>query len=255
MPENISYSDEKIALAIKVADEHRYCFSNCYVHGKRWSDEDEAHHKKYNELFELCPDFRKVIQDTHYTKLWATRKNSESPISVSYANSNGSVKLPAYVYEVEIFICGDWVKEKRYYSKQISIEDNSICDIEGVRRNGKFIGVMNHEVRKKGDVVTPKKKKRRVTYVLSTPLRAKRKRVYENDGWKCTNCGETDITKLSLDHIHPKSKGGKGHVANLQTLCKRCNSLKGDRIIPRGRKITPLTEEEKELLKQCLTPK
>lgn len=49
--------------------------------------------------------------------------------------------------------------------------------------------------------------------------------VYERDGYQCVNCG---VRKdLSLDHIHPESKGGATTTENLQTLCRSCNSKKG----------------------------
>ena len=54
-----------------------------------------------------------------------------------------------------------------------------------------------------------------------------RNKIYERDGYKCLACGCT--TNLSLDHIIPFSKGGKTESDNLQTLCKSCNSRKGNR--------------------------
>lgn len=33
---------------------------------------------------------------------------------------------------------------------------------------------------------------------------------------------------LTKDHIVPKSKGGKGHLGNLQTMCASCNGRKGN---------------------------
>lgn len=35
---------------------------------------------------------------------------------------------------------------------------------------------------------------------------------------------------MDLDHVHPVSRGGKSHAANLQLLCPRCNRSKGARV-------------------------
>jgi hypothetical protein len=43
----------------------------------------------------------------------------------------------------------------------------------------------------------------------------------------CVHCGSDE--QLSVDHIHPQSRGGGPEMANLQVLCKRCNSSKGAR--------------------------
>lgn len=57
---------------------------------------------------------------------------------------------------------------------------------------------------------------------------ALRRAVYERDGYACLHCGATD--RLSLDHIHPWSRGGEDTLENLQTLCRPCNSRKGARV-------------------------
>ena len=44
----------------------------------------------------------------------------------------------------------------------------------------------------------------------------------------CLKCG-TD-KKLTIDHIIPISKKGSNDFSNLQTLCERCNSLKGSNV-------------------------
>lgn len=46
--------------------------------------------------------------------------------------------------------------------------------------------------------------------------------------FKCVFCQSKD--KLSIDHIHPVSKGGNDDLSNLQILCKSCNSQKGSKI-------------------------
>ena len=52
--------------------------------------------------------------------------------------------------------------------------------------------------------------------------------VYQRDGNQCLRCGATE--GLSLDHIHPWSKGGKDTFENLRVLCLSCNSSRGNRI-------------------------
>lgn len=60
---------------------------------------------------------------------------------------------------------------------------------------------------------------------IAPPLRAA---VYERDGHACVECGCAD--DLSLDHIVPWSWGGPDTEDNLRTLCRPCNSRKGDRL-------------------------
>lgn len=52
--------------------------------------------------------------------------------------------------------------------------------------------------------------------------------VYERDNYTCLHCGS--VENLSLDHIHPYSRGGEDTLENLQTLCRSCNSKKGARV-------------------------
>ena len=51
--------------------------------------------------------------------------------------------------------------------------------------------------------------------------------IYKRDGYKCKQCGSKK--DLVIDHIIPFSKGGTTELKNLQTLCKICNSKKGNR--------------------------
>lgn len=56
--------------------------------------------------------------------------------------------------------------------------------------------------------------------------------VMQRDGCRCQICGssQSDGVKLHVDHIIPVSKGGKTTMANLQTLCDRCNLGKSDKL-------------------------
>jgi len=53
-----------------------------------------------------------------------------------------------------------------------------------------------------------------------------RQNIFKRDGNRCQYCGTHDT--LTLDHVMPKSRGGKTNWDNLATACKRCNSRKGD---------------------------
>jgi 5-methylcytosine-specific restriction endonuclease McrA len=57
--------------------------------------------------------------------------------------------------------------------------------------------------------------------------------VYLRDEFKCVYCGadlhgaaKTDVT---LDHVHPYSKGGENTPDNLVTACRSCNCARGAR--------------------------
>jgi len=50
--------------------------------------------------------------------------------------------------------------------------------------------------------------------------------IFKRDGNKCQYCGTTK--DLTIDHVIPRSKGGKSTWTNLVTACKKCNSKKGN---------------------------
>ena len=53
-----------------------------------------------------------------------------------------------------------------------------------------------------------------------------RQNIFRRDNSSCQYCGKTE--DLTLDHVIPKSRGGRTSWDNLTTACKRCNSRKGD---------------------------
>jgi len=54
--------------------------------------------------------------------------------------------------------------------------------------------------------------------------------ILHRDNYTCRNCGKSgkgfEEIKLHIDHIIPKTEGGKGIPSNLQVLCSKCNLLK-----------------------------
>ena len=53
-----------------------------------------------------------------------------------------------------------------------------------------------------------------------------RHNIFKRDAFLCQYCG--DSKDLTLDHLIPRSKGGKSTWTNLVTACKTCNARKGD---------------------------
>lgn len=59
-----------------------------------------------------------------------------------------------------------------------------------------------------------------------------RKNVMQRDNLTCQYCGHKFSKKeLTLDHILPRSRGGKSHWSNIVTCCKNCNETKGNKSI------------------------
>lgn len=53
-----------------------------------------------------------------------------------------------------------------------------------------------------------------------------RRGVLRRDGHRCGYCGKSAAT---IDHILPRSRGGRDSWENLVACCLRCNNLKGNR--------------------------
>lgn len=54
--------------------------------------------------------------------------------------------------------------------------------------------------------------------------------LYMRDRFICAYCGDKVVpSKLTIDHVHPKSRGGKNVWENAVTACKPCNHTKADR--------------------------
>lgn len=81
----------------------------------------------------------------------------------------------------------------------------------------------------------------------SWPVPRFRKRVlFNRDRWKCQYCGvDLDLRSITIDHVVPKSRGGQTSWRNCVASCKRCNTVKGSRM---------LSESGLKLIKQPTDP-
>lgn len=91
----------------------------------------------------------------------------------------------------------------------------------------------------------------RTIYKARVPF--SKKNVMVRDKFVCTYCGATD-RRLTIDHILPKSKGGKSTFENCVASCKQCNSKKGD-LTCRESKMFPKTAAVQPTIMQFLNMK
>jgi 5-methylcytosine-specific restriction endonuclease McrA len=71
---------------------------------------------------------------------------------------------------------------------------------------------------------------RRLDRALKNGIKFSRQNVYTRDGYRCQYCGDKfPVSRLSYDHVVPKSAGGRRTWTNIVTACKACNSRKADR--------------------------
>lgn len=60
----------------------------------------------------------------------------------------------------------------------------------------------------------------------------KRKNIFERDEGVCQYCSvQMSYTQSTLDHVHPRSKGGKDCWENLVLSCQSCNNRKGSKSV------------------------
>jgi 5-methylcytosine-specific restriction endonuclease McrA len=70
---------------------------------------------------------------------------------------------------------------------------------------------------------------------LNGPPKVSKRGVLLRDQHKCAYCGDHATT---IDHVYPRSKGGKNTWQNLVAACVKCNHKKGSRTLEEAR-MTP----------------
>lgn len=69
---------------------------------------------------------------------------------------------------------------------------------------------------------------RYVRVPMSNGVPLTRRGVMRRDNHRCVYCGKAATT---IDHVHPKSRGGADSWENLVACCIRCNNAKADRTL------------------------
>lgn len=76
----------------------------------------------------------------------------------------------------------------------------------------------------------------RLRVYAAVPFRAtvplNRRAVLARDNHTCAYCRQTfAVSQLTIDHVHPRAKGGEHRWENVVCACKGCNGKKGDRTL------------------------
>ena len=67
-----------------------------------------------------------------------------------------------------------------------------------------------------------------IAMTSSEAKRLWRRSIKEHFDYTCIYCGKSyDLSQLSIDHVHPRSKGGKDIASNAVCACTKCNQDKG----------------------------
>lgn len=59
-------------------------------------------------------------------------------------------------------------------------------------------------------------------------VRLTRDNIFKRDGNACQYCGTTR-ERMTIDHVFPRSRGGRNTWENLVSACERCNGRKNNR--------------------------
>ncbi|GJL78260.1 MAG: HNH endonuclease [Nitrospinaceae bacterium] len=58
-----------------------------------------------------------------------------------------------------------------------------------------------------------------------------KKNILRRDNYTCQYCGHSGSSSLTVDHVHPKSRGGGTNWTNVVVACKPCNLKKGNQTL------------------------
>ena len=77
----------------------------------------------------------------------------------------------------------------------------------------------------------------RLVYMIKRPrprVKLTRKEIFIRDDYTCQYCGRRS-GDLTIDHVHPRSRGGLHTWDNLVSACRHCNHRKGGKSVAEAR--------------------
>jgi 5-methylcytosine-specific restriction endonuclease McrA len=98
-----------------------------------------------------------------------------------------------------------------FLKKAEMLSDNPSLRLKSINRDFKFPSII------------------RLYRYISMPYKKvnlSRHNIFKRDRLRCVYCGSGDT--LTIDHVVPKSMGGRDTWDNLVTACQKCNSKKGN---------------------------
>ena len=73
---------------------------------------------------------------------------------------------------------------------------------------------------------------------LTSGMNRHRRNILAKSGFKCAYCGKGILDDMTIDHVVPLSRGGSDRPHNKVAACKRCNSLKGNKLVGQFKRIS-----------------
>lgn len=98
------------------------------------------------------------------------------------------------------------------------------CELSQIRQSGRFIHTPTMRVRVPEIILL-----RGFNGFFHKDVRFSRRNIFERDKSTCQYCGKKLAkSELTIDHVVPRSRGGRDTWDNLVLACVKCNVRKGD---------------------------
>ncbi len=116
-------------------------------------------------------------------------------------------------------------------ARAVDTEDYSLydfedwCELSRLRDNGRFVNTPTMRVRVPEVILLNV-----FNGFFHKEVRFSRRNIFERDKSTCQYCGKKLAkSELTIDHVVPRSRGGRDTWDNLVLACVKCNVRKGDR--------------------------